>query len=452
MGVSLAFWSRWTDQLLTRALRPGRGPSQHQTNGEFPSVGGGVEAYVLAGADGTELSPAPQTPAISAGAVSAVPVIHWVDRLLTDALAARASDIHLEDETEYLRVRYRIDGLLEEVEPPPDAIRTAVIARFRVMAGLNLAENRRPQDGRMRLQLGDRTVDIRVSTVPVLHGESVALRLLDPRRGKFDLADLGMLPHDLERLEELIRRPHGMLLSTGPGGSGKSTTLFSIVRSISSGREKIFTVEDPVEYDFEGICQVQVNYRSGLTFPSLLRSLVRQDPDVLLVGEIRDAETADIAVNAALTGHLLLSTLHTTDAISAMPRLLDLGVPDYLIVHTLEGIVAQRLVRRICPTCAIEVDMTDVERAALGPDAAQVATFKQGVGCDRCQETGYLGRTGLYELLIVDDTIREAFLERRNLRELRSVAIEQGMRTLRLDGIEKIRQGITTPAEVIRVT
>jgi general secretion pathway protein E len=448
----MTVWSKWSKRLLDRALRPGRGNHAKSDTGEAPPVGGGVDAYVLEDDPGAGGPPRNEGEAESVGAASAIPVIHWVDKLLTDALAARASDIHMEDESDYLRVRYRIDGLLEEVEPPPDVIRSAVIARFRVMAGLNLAENRRPQDGRMRLQLGDRNVDVRVSTVPVLHGESVALRLLDPKRGKIELQDLGMQPNDLERLQGLIERPHGMLLSTGPGGSGKSTTLFSIVRSISSGREKIFTVEDPVEYDFEGICQVQVNYRSGLTFPKLLRSLVRQDPDVLLVGEIRDSETADIAVNAALTGHLLLSTLHTADAISAIPRLLDLGVPDYLIVHTLEGVIAQRLVREVCPSCSVEVEMTDLERGALGEGAAQLATFQEGEGCEVCQHTGFLGRTGLYELLIIDDTIREAFLKQRNLRELKTIAVQQGLRTLREDGVEKIRQGVTTPAEVIRVT
>lgn len=440
------------DQVLDRALRPGRGSRPPQDTGEIPSVGGGVDAYVLNSerSDGTGVEGA--MPSVSDGEASTIPVIHWVDRLLTDAVAARASDIHLEAESDYLRVRYRIDGLLEDVERPPDAIRSAIIARLRVMAGLNLAEHRSPQDGRMRLQLGDRSVDVRVSTVPILHGESVALRLLDPTHGKLDMEELGMMPVDLKRLNELISRPHGMLLATGPGGSGKSTTLFSIVRSISSGREKIFTVEDPVEYDFEGICQVQVNYRAGLTFANLLRSLVRQDPDVLLVGEIRDAETADIAVNAALTGHLLLSTLHTTDAISAMPRLLDLGVPDYLIVHTLEGVIAQRLVRRVCPNCAEEVELTDVAREALGSHAAQLVSFRTGRGCDECQQTGFWGRTGLYELLIVDDTLREAFLEKQNLRELKTLAVKQGLRTLRADGIDKIRTGLTTPAEVIRVT
>lgn len=448
----MAFWSTWMDQVLDRALRPGHGSRPRQDAGDIPPIGGGVDAYVLNSdrSDATGLEGA--MPSVNDGEASTIPVIHWVDKLLTDAVAARASDIHLEAEADYLRVRYRIDGLLEDVERPPDAIRSAIIARLRVMAGLNLAEHRSPQDGRMRLQLGDRNVDVRVSTVPILHGESVALRLLDPRHGKLDMEELGMMPADLERLNELISRPHGMLLATGPGGSGKSTTLFSIVRSISSGREKIFTVEDPVEYDFEGICQVQVNYRAGLTFANLLRSLVRQDPDVLLVGEIRDAETADIAVNAALTGHLLLSTLHTTDAISAIPRLLDLGVPDYLIVHTLEGVIAQRLVRRVCPHCAEEVELTDVEREALGIHAAQLASFRTGRGCEECQQTGFWGRTGLYELLIVDDTLREAFLEKQNLRELKTLAVKQGLRTLRADGIDKIRTGLTTPAEVIRVT
>jgi len=447
--------TRWTDKLLDRALRPGR-PTQESSDDAADDGATPIrDTYVLTPGEPArpaELDTVGPAPAAVVSEASTVPVIHWVDNLLTRALGARASDVHLEDEATGLRVRQRIDGVLEELAPPPPELRSAILARLRVMAGLNLAEHRKPQDGRIRLELGDRSVDVRVSTVPVLHGESVALRLLDPRHGKLELDDLGMLDHDLERLHEIIARPHGMILTTGPGGSGKSTTLFSIVKRISTGREKIFTCEDPVEYDFEGICQVQVNHRAGLTFPTLLRSLVRQDPDVLLVGEIRDAETADIAINAALTGHLLLSTLHTTDAISAMPRLLDLDVPDYLICHTLEAIMAQRLVRTICPDCAGEVSLTDVECDLLGPDAADLHTVTRARGCEHCRDSGYRGRTGLYEVLTVTDPLREAFLRKGNLRELRQIAIDEGLRTLRQDGIEKIRRGITTPAEVLRVT
>jgi len=443
----------WTDRLLDRAIRPGRAEDRAEAEDASPPKG----TYVLEpGEPPRPAEPHPNTEAEAPTAViseaSTVPVIHWVDNLLTRALESRASDVHLEDESTGLRVRQRVDGVLEDLEPPPRELRSAIIARLRVMGGMNLAEHRRPQDGRIRIQMGDRSVDVRVSTVPILHGESIALRLLDPKHGKFGLDELGMLEDDLERLRAEIARPHGMILTTGPGGSGKSTTLFSIVQAISTGREKIFTCEDPVEYDFDGICQVQVNYRAALTFPHLLRSLVRQDPDVLLVGEIRDAETADIAVNAALTGHLLLSTLHTTDAISAMPRLLDLDVPDYLICHTLEAVMAQRLVRTLCPNCAHEGQLTDVERGLLGPTAADIQTIHQGQGCDACRNSGYRGRTSLYELLVVTNPLREAFLRKGNLRELREIAREEGLRTLREDGVEKIRRGITTPAEVLRVT
>ncbi len=380
------------------------------------------------------------------------PAVHAVDRIIFDALEARASDIHLEDQAEGLRVRYRIDGMLEDIEAPAPALRSAILARLRVMAGLNLAERRVPQDGRMRLRYADRDVDVRMSTVPVLHGESVALRLLDPRAGYIELDQLGMRPNDLGRLMEVAFRPNGMVLTTGPGGSGKSTTLYSLVRRISTGREKIFTVEDPVEYDFEGLCQVSVNYRAGLTFATLLRSLVRQDPDVLLVGEIRDGETADIAVHAGLTGHLVLSTLHTTDAVSALPRMVDLGVAPYLVSHTIEAVMAQRLVRTVCKHCAQEVNFREEDLVALGPRPQEFTSGMKGKGCGECRGTGYLGRTGLYELLIVTDSLREAFLKGKSVRELRDIALGEGMETLRIDGVYKVAAGITTPDEVLRVT
>ncbi len=386
------------------------------------------------------------------GALSShVPAVRTVERILSEAFAAQASDIHLEDYADGLRVRYRVDGMLQEADSPPRRIRAAVLARIRVMAGLNPAESPIPQDARIRVPFAGRQVDIRVSTVPTLHGESVALRILDTERGKLELEDLGLREADLAIVREVVARPDGMILATGPGGSGKSTTLHSIVRRISSGREKIFTVEDPVEYGLEGVCQVSVNKKAGLDFATLLRSLVRQDPDVLLVGEIRDTETAEIATHASLTGHLVLSTLHTTDAVSALHRLVDIGVPDYIAVHTLEAAIAQRLVRRVCDHCAEERPVDPVEARSLGLNG-ELTHVKVGDGCDRCRGTGYRGRIGIFELLRVGEDLREAFLSRAPRGELVSLARASGMLTLREDGLEKVGRGITTPEEVLRVT
>jgi general secretion pathway protein E len=386
------------------------------------------------------------------GAHSAhVPAVRAVQKILSEAFVSHASDIHLEDYADGLRIRYRIDGVLQDVEAPPRRIRAAVLARLRVMAGLNPAESPLPQDARLRIPFAGRDVDIRLSTVPTLHGESMALRILDTERGRLELEGLGFRATDMDRLMEVVARPNGMVLATGPGGSGKSTTLHAVVHRISSGREKIFTIEDPVEYGLEGVCQVSVNQKSGLTFARLLRSLVRQDPDVLLVGEIRDTETAEVATHASLTGHLVLSTLHTTDAISALHRLVDIGVPDYMVIHTLEASLAQRLVRRICPQCAEDRELEEWEAEALGWNGGPTVA-KTGRGCDRCRGTGYRGRIGIFELLLVDDPLRQAFLGRASYRELLETAKAGGMWTLRQDGAEKVRQGVTTPEEVLRVT
>lgn len=380
-----------------------------------------------------------------------VPAVKAVERILSGAFVVNASDIHLEDHAGGLRVRYRVDGLLQDVDSPPDRISAAVLSRLRVMAGMNPAQSPIPVDARMRIPFAGRNVNVRVSTVPTLYGESMALRILDTS-GLIDLDGLGLGEHDAPRLAEVIKRSHGMVLTTGPGGSGKSTTLRAIVAEITTGREKIFTVEDPVEYAMEGACQVSVNEKAGLTFAGLLRSLVRQDPDVLLIGEIRDRETAEIATHAALTGHLILSTLHSTDAVSALHRMVDIGVPDYLVVHTLEAILAQRLVRRVCQNCAEEQEIPAEEIDILGPSALGLSSYRKGSGCERCRDTGYKGRIGIYELLIVVDDLREAFLTRKDRRELHAISKAGGMNTLREDGIEKIRAGITTPDEVLRVT
>lgn len=405
------------------------------------------------------------------------PVVRLVNMLLLEALDARASDVHLEQHGIGLDVRYRIDGVLQPAPSPPRQHAAAVVSRLKIMAELDIAERRLPQDGRIRLRLKERDVDVRVSTIPTLHGESVVLRLLDKRQGRIGLEELGMAPDTLAAVAEVVARPNGIVLATGPTGSGKTTTLYAALDRVRTGREKVLTVEDPVEYELTGVAQVPVNTRVGLTFARALRALLRQDPDVLLVGEIRDPETAEIATHAALTGHLVLSTLHTNDAASALTRLLDLGLEPYLVASTVEAVLAQRLVRTVCSHCATERPITEDERRALlgagstpgvaptpgvastpgvaVPPSAPVAPpdrVREGAGCEACRGTGFLGRTGLYELLVVDEAIRQEVHRRSGSGALRSLAREAGMRTLREDGLRLITEGLSTPAEVMRVT
>jgi general secretion pathway protein E len=357
------------------------------------------------------------------------PVVRLVNLLLLEALEARASDVHLEGYADELRVRYRIDGVLQDGPSPPAHLAAAIVSRLKIMADLDIAERRVPQDGRIRLRLQDRPVDVRVSTVPVLHGESIVLRLLDKDQQRVALEGLGMSEDTRRRFEEVIRRPHGIVLAAGPTGSGKTTTLYAAVDRIRTGREKILTVEDPVEYELAGVPQVPVRETVGLTFATALRSLLRQDPDVLLVGEIRDQETAEIATHAALTGHLVLSTLHTNDAPGALIRLIDLGVAPFLVASTVEAVLAQRLVRVICSECKREAS-----------------------GCAACRGTGYRGRTGIYELLILNDEIRSELPRARDVGELRALAEQAGMRSLAQDGMRLVGEGTTTVDEVQRVT
>ena len=376
------------------------------------------------------------------------PVVRLVNLLLLEALEARASDVHIEGYARSLRVRYRVDGVLRDAPSPPAHLMPAVISRLKIMAELDIAERRVPQDGRIRLRLQDRQVDVRVSTLPTLHGESVVLRLLDADAGRAAMGQLGMGADTLARFSQAIIRPHGIVLATGPTGSGKTTTLYAAVDHIRTGREKILTVEDPVEYELAGVPQVPVNEKVGVTFATALRALLRQDPDILLVGEIRDAETAEIATQAALTGHLVLSTLHTNDAPSALTRLLDLGVAPYLVASTVEAVLAQRLVRTICRACRTEVAVDWPNAAA---DAPQRMAWR-GTGCDECSGTGYRGRTGIYELLLLDDEVRAEVMRRRGSSELHRLAVERGMRTLYEDGLRQVRAGVTTLEEVLRVT
>ena len=379
------------------------------------------------------------------------PVVKLVNLLLLEALDARASDVHLEGYPGGLRVRYRIDGVLQDAVAPPKGLAGAVVSRLKIMAELDIAERRVPQDGRIRLRMHDRQVDVRVSTLPALHGESVVLRLLDKEAGRIDLQELGMAEDTLQRFHGIISKPHGIVLSTGPTGSGKTTTLYAAVDRIRTGAEKIITVEDPVEYELPGVPQVPVNEKVGLTFANALRALLRQDPDVMLVGEIRDQETADIATHAALTGHLVLSTLHTNDAATALTRLVDLGIEPYLVASTVEAVLAQRLVRRICKSCKEPVDLTPEEQRAFGPDASGLGQAWAGKGCSECRGTGYKGRTGIYELMVMDENLREAVQRNASANHLEKLGLEGGMRLLKDDGIRCVRLGITTPREILRV-
>jgi general secretion pathway protein E len=379
------------------------------------------------------------------------PVVKLVNLLLLEALDARASDVHLEGYPGGLRVRYRIDGVLQDAVAPPKHLAAAVVSRLKIMAELDIAERRVPQDGRIRLRMHDRQVDVRVSTLPALHGESVVLRLLDKEAGRIDLLDLGMADDTLALFDSIISKPHGIVLSTGPTGSGKTTTLYAAVDRIRTGTEKIITVEDPVEYELPGVPQVPVNEKVGLTFANALRALLRQDPDVMLVGEIRDQETADIATHAALTGHLVLSTLHTNDAATALTRLVDLGIEPYLVASTVEAVLAQRLVRQICETCKEEARLNPEQVGALGPEAETIQTVWRGSGCSECRGTGYRGRTGIFELLLMDEDLRLAVQKDASAKHLESLGKAGGMRLLKEDGLRIVAAGLTTPEEVLRV-
>jgi general secretion pathway protein E len=384
---------------------------------------------------------------------SEAPVIRLVNLLITRAVESGASDIHFEPFEESLVVRYRIDGILHEVESPPKRLQPAIISRLKLMAKMNIAERRLPQDGRLRVKVENRSIDIRVSTVPTVFGESLVLRLLDRSAVLLTLESLGFDRKALDMFEVLVSRPHGMLLVTGPTGSGKTTTLYASLDRIKSPEKKIITIEDPVEYQIEGINQIQVMPRIGLTFANGLRSIVRQDPDVVMVGEIRDRETADIATHAALTGHLVFSTVHTNDAAGAVTRLMDMGLEGFLIASSVMAILAQRLVRRVCPDCAVaqEPDSSLLEKLS-GDDDLPPGDHQVGRGCEACNMTGYRGRVGIFELLVMSERIRQLVLEQTSAGVLREAAMEEGMRTLRQDGIAKVLSGVTTLSEVLRVT
>jgi general secretion pathway protein E len=377
---------------------------------------------------------------------SEAPVIRLVNAMIAEALEKRASDIHIEPFEKEFRVRYRVDGVLFNQETPPRELKAAIISRLKLMAKLNIAERRLPQDGRIKIKILGREVDLRVSTLPTLYGESVVMRLLDRSAGDFyDLQRLGFDERMLGRMEHFTSLPHGIFLVTGPTGSGKSTTLYSALKRINLPDKKIITIEDPVEYQMDGINQIHVNPQIGLTFAAGLRHIVRQDPDVIMVGEIRDRETADIAIRAALTGHLVFSTLHTNDAPSAITRLTDMGVENYLITSSLVAVLAQRLVRVICKHCKQQA------ARALSPEGEMVQTWR-GAGCPECNGTGYNSRVGIFEMMDLNDEIRARVMNNEDASQLTAAARRHGMRNLREDGWKKIREEVTTVDEVMRVT
>jgi len=383
------------------------------------------------------------------------PIIKMVTKLLVEAQKMRASDIHLEPLEKRFRIRFRIDGVLHEVQNPPKKLQSAIISRLKIMTGsISIAEKRLPQDGRIQVRMGAKQIDLRVSTLPTNHGESMVMRILDKSSLTLGLTQLGFLSDDQETFERLLTLPDGIILVTGPTGSGKTTTLYGCLNAINKPDRKIITVEDPVEYQLNGINQVQVNADIGMTFPAALRSMLRQAPNIIMIGEIRDLETASIAINASLTGHLVFSTLHTNDAPSAVARLVDIGVQPFLVSSSVRAVVAQRLVRRLCPECKEPHDITDAELRGLRLDRSQVegATIMKGRGCETCRYLGYKGRLAIFEIFLVDDEVRHMINEKATTLELRRRARELGMRTLREDGVRKVLAGMTTAEEVISVT
>lgn len=379
------------------------------------------------------------------------PIVKLVNIFFAQAVRQKASDIHISPEEKGLRVRFRVDGILREVASPPKKYQPAIISRIKVLANLDIAEKRKPQDGRIKLKLDNQAIDIRVSTFPTVNGENVVMRILDCSNLLLDMQEIGLMPDTMKIFSSMIRKPYGIILVTGPTGSGKTTTLYTALQTVNSVDKNIITLEDPVEYNLELIRQGQVNPKAEFTFATGLRAILRQDPDIIMVGEIRDGETAQIAVEAALTGHLVFSTLHTNDAVGAIVRLADMGIEHFLISSSLMGVMAQRLVRKICQKCKEAYVPPPESLEEIGLRAVDV-TFYHGVGCQDCFQTGYKGRIGIYELLTITPSISNAILKNAGAIEIKEIAIKEGIRFLRDDGIEKVKMGLTTIEEVLRVT
>ncbi len=379
------------------------------------------------------------------------PVVQYVQSLIVQAINNRASDIHLQPKADRSELRFRIDGVLYASDPPPLAMIAAINTRIKILAGLDIAEKRLPQDGRFKLKVGEREVDLRISSFPTIYGESVVMRILDASTPLLGIKQLGFYPNDLEKYKSLIRRPYGLILVTGPTGSGKTTSLYTSLNEIKSKDKNIITLEDPVEYRLPFIQQSQINSQIGFDFARGLRSILRQDPDVIMVGEIRDQETAEIAIHAALTGHLVFTTLHTNDASGAPVRLAKMGVEPFLITSSLLGVVAQRLIRTICPDCKESHPLTDEIRQKHGL-SEDLTHYFRGRGCSKCLNSGYKGRKGIYELMIPNEEVRKLILEQRSSEEVREAARRHGMKTLRETGIDNLKAGVTTPEELLRVT
>ena len=386
------------------------------------------------------------------GLVEEAPVVKLVNLIINEAIKAGASDIHIEPEEDKLITRYRIDGVLHEAVSPPKNLQPAVISRIKILSGMNIAERRIPQDGRFQLKIEHRQIDCRVSTIPTVYGENIVIRLLDLNTVLLGLGDLGFSEADLQVYAKLIHKPYGIILVTGPTGSGKTTTLYSSLSSINSPEKNIVTIEDPIEYRLNMVRQMQINPRAGLTFANGLRSILRQDPDIIMVGEVRDLDTAEVAIQAALTGHLVFSTLHTNDAPGAITRLIDMGVEPFLVSSSITGVVAQRLVRTICGDCRETYKPTEKVMQEVGLADAGNIKFFRGKGCDNCMNTGYRGRIGIFEFMVPNDDIRALTVAKASTTEIRKAALKGGMKTMLEDGIDKVKKGSTTLEEVLRVT
>ena len=419
-----------------------------QAINQYYGVAGSVESLIKS------IGPVEEAgPMVPAGVpTEEAPIVKLVNILILRAIMERASDIHIEPTQENIRIRYRVDGIMHDVSTAPLYLHSSIVTRIKVMARMDIAESRVPQDGRFELKTEEKDVDARVSSYPSIYGESLVLRLLDKGKIMFGLEDLGFSKENLKKFEESIKRPYGIILVTGPTGSGKTTTLYATLNYIVSPEKNIMTVEDPVEYELHGIRQSQINPKAGLEFANALRSIVRQDPDVILVGEIRDADTAGVSIQAALTGHLVFSTLHTNDASGALTRLVDMGIEPFLTASSMAASIAQRLVRTVCSRCKVPFEPPKELLERIGLDRNKKYTFYEGKGCRHCRGTGFRGRMGIFEILLVDDQIRELILKKASAEEIKKAAIKSGMKTLREDGLLKVQEGITSLDEVIRVT